>query len=551
MLTKVSMTMATTEDTPATATTASTTALNTRSMLNLCSLDPPKYGWTACGGIASILEPHEMARRREAKETFLIRQQEHLEEAKRRRNEEDETLLESRGSTQEVNNDSELAQKNNMPANKYCIISEPAAETSNQNNNASDDKEKSSDATNSNKNKNSSNSDSNSSAISEDKKKIQMKKITIQKMDTETGLIDIFTYHKGRVGHEARDPKTGELLCDSNPLDTNYNWVPPKMVVKVTVSFPLGDPDEEEYEDSDLSDEDEEDTQNENNNEDLKDTDSMARGSPTRASAGNSRRNVSAGGNSVLKNLDKHKKSEKKIPKFVQTVDWDLGDPSTPTAEEYAANIASEFGLNFPQMMDLKENIQKQLADFTQRQPHFFAPIKILDPYGNERPNVAFGPPERHCGSVCTSANKLSIKRSASGKATAGGGSSSSRSAAKPPRSRASVKPDKKGIIVVPKDQIEGPNKSGNKFAQEILDRCKKKSKALAAELIDKGQPALTIQKNDVCHICHNRKETVLCFPCGRHAYCDFHCGVSLFHLTSFLRIISRNYSNTSSIHLF
>jgi hypothetical protein len=30
------------------------------SMMRLCSLDPPKYGWTACGGVSSILEPHEV-----------------------------------------------------------------------------------------------------------------------------------------------------------------------------------------------------------------------------------------------------------------------------------------------------------------------------------------------------------------------------------------------------------------------------------------------------------------------------------------------------------
>ena len=31
------------------------------SMMRLCSLDPPKYGWTACGGVSSILEPHEVS----------------------------------------------------------------------------------------------------------------------------------------------------------------------------------------------------------------------------------------------------------------------------------------------------------------------------------------------------------------------------------------------------------------------------------------------------------------------------------------------------------
>jgi hypothetical protein len=30
------------------------------SSMRLCNLDPPKYGWTATGGIRAILEPHEV-----------------------------------------------------------------------------------------------------------------------------------------------------------------------------------------------------------------------------------------------------------------------------------------------------------------------------------------------------------------------------------------------------------------------------------------------------------------------------------------------------------
>jgi len=464
-----------------------------------------------------------MARRREAKETFLIRQRGQLEEA-RKHEHEAAMLLDSRRSSQEGSKDSESPQKQNfVSAKKYYTITEPTAavKTSDENNvSVSDIKEKSSDTTS---NTNNGSSSSNDNISGNDQK--TMKKITIQKMNKETGLIDIYTYHKGRVGDEVRDPKTGELLCDSDPVDTNHKWIPPKMLVKVTVSFPLGDPDEEEYQDSDLSDE-EEDAQNNINKGEFQGGDLSMRSTPTRASLSKSRfSRSSTDGNSLSGISDKIDKSaDKELPRFVQTVDWDLGDPSTPTAEEYAATIASEFGLTFPQTMDLKESIQKQLADFTHRQPHFYAPIKILDPYGNERPNAAFGPPERHCGSVCGSGNKLSIRRSTSGASSSrrstGGVSSSS--------SRGAVKPDRRGISVVPKDQIEGPNKSGNKFAEEILKRCKQSSKSLSTELISKGQAALSIQKNEVCHICHNRKDTVLCFPCGRHAYCDYHCGSRL-----------------------
>ena len=498
-----------------TTTAATAAACNTRSLLNLCYFDPPKYGWTACGGVASILEPHEMARRREAKEIFFIRQREQEEEARRKSENEATALPESRRSIREEdgNNDSsESPQKKKPPSSadkKFYKITESAALTSennddDDNNNNNSDREKSIDIKNINNLQN------------------MMKKITIQKMNQDTGLIDIYTYHQGRVGDEARDPKTGELLCDSDPVDTNHNWVPPKMLVKITISFPLGDPDEEEYYDSDLSDDDDGGLQkNMSSKNDFTRGDSGIRNSPTRASLIRSRHIASMTEGYIPDKKEKSTSHKTELPQFVQTVDWDLGDPATPTAEEYAASIASEFGLTFPQMIDLKESIQKQLRDFTYRQPHFFAPIKILDAYGNERPNSHFGPDERHSGSVCGSASKPSIRRSASAlsssRKSGGGGSSSARGA---------VKPDKKGISVVPKDQIEGPNQSGNKFAEEILKRCKQSAKAKTTEMISNGQSALNIAKNEVCHICHNRKETVLCFPCGRHAYCDYHCGV-------------------------
>jgi hypothetical protein len=494
-------------DASATTATKATATYNTRSMMNLCSIDPPKYGWTACGGIASILDPHEMARRREAKETFLIRQREQQEEAKKHEN---EAAMQRRSSQEEDSNNVVSPEEKAYPSvQKYYTITEPAAVAV------------SAATVDSNKEKS---SDKNGNSNTDDDQKM-MKKVTIQKINEETGLIDIYTYHQGRVGDEVRDPKTGELLCDSDPVDTNYKWVPPKMIVKVTVSFPLGDPDEEDYQDSDLSDNEDAASQN-NNKGEIQGGDSMMRSTPTRSSLSKSRHRSLTDGNGLSGSLDKIDKSaDKELPKFVQIVDWDLGDPSIPTVEEYAANIASEFGLTFPQMMDLEESIQKQLTDFTHRQPDFYAPIKILDPYGNERPNSAFGPPELHCGSVRESVSKPSIRRSASGasssrRSTGGGGVSSS--------SRGAVKPDRRGISVIPKDQIEGPNQSGNKFAEEILKRCKQSSRALSAELISNGQTALSIQKNEVCHICHNRKETVLCFPCGRHAYCDFHCGVSI-----------------------
>lgn len=37
------------------------TTSDTAAMLRRARLDPAKYGWTACGGMASVLEPHEVS----------------------------------------------------------------------------------------------------------------------------------------------------------------------------------------------------------------------------------------------------------------------------------------------------------------------------------------------------------------------------------------------------------------------------------------------------------------------------------------------------------
>ncbi|CAB9499372.1 Nucleosome-remodeling factor subunit NURF301 [Seminavis robusta] len=41
------------------------------SMMNMMLLDPPRWGWTAMGGVADLLPPHERARRKETKKAYL------------------------------------------------------------------------------------------------------------------------------------------------------------------------------------------------------------------------------------------------------------------------------------------------------------------------------------------------------------------------------------------------------------------------------------------------------------------------------------------------
>ena len=205
---------------------------------------------------------------------------------------------------------------------------------------------------------------------------------------------------------------------------------------------------------------------------------------------------------------------------FIETVKWDLADPSTPSAEEYAAGIATEFGLNFAQAMDLKESIERQISAFIRSKPQYHAPIPLVDPYGGERPAVHIGPPETHVGPVLPAAGgggaRPLVKRSGSSLSGASGTS----------RPRGAVLKDKGKIEVVPKGQAPTPGE-GCVYSQEVLRRAKAKSREMARAALGRGEAALEIIQNEVCHICHNRKELGLTFPCGRHSYCDFHCAVS------------------------
>ena len=53
--------------------------------------------------------------------------------------------------------------------------------------------------------------------------------------------LDFYTYHRGRVGEEPRNEKTGELLYDVDVLDTNHYW-DPNLNISIRVRVPLTDP---------------------------------------------------------------------------------------------------------------------------------------------------------------------------------------------------------------------------------------------------------------------------------------------------------------------
>ena len=45
--------------------------VDAQSMMNLSLLDPPRWGWTALGGICDLLPPHEVSTILVSRETFV------------------------------------------------------------------------------------------------------------------------------------------------------------------------------------------------------------------------------------------------------------------------------------------------------------------------------------------------------------------------------------------------------------------------------------------------------------------------------------------------
>ena len=118
---------------------------------------------------------------------------------------------------------------------------------------------------------------------------------------------------------------------------------------------------------------------------------------------------------------------------------------------------------------------------------------------------------------------KLTIQRSnstTSRKSRGEGGSSKASS------SRGRVKSQSGIIEVIPPDQVQKANPSGNIYAAEVLKRAKAESQRHVREIIARGGLALEVTENESCHICRKGKSSGLRFHCGSHAFCDMHCAV-------------------------
>ncbi|KAL7478646.1 hypothetical protein ACHAW6_004400 [Cyclotella cf. meneghiniana] len=475
-------------------------AINSNTLLNLAYLDPPQYGWTAIGGIASILEPHERARRVNVNvggvtsvggnavdgrnpETsapadgqeecyYTIINDDEEDETKQEEIKQDETKLDDTTSNPPGEDDKSPPTSRRTRGKSPFP---PSEETQ-----AADAPKSDADAPKADK--------------KTPEKDERPKRISIERLRDNT--LDIYTYHRGRVGQEPRDPN-GELLAQLDAVDTNHDWTPTNpAVVKILLDFPLVD---------DLDDESDDET---------------GRG------GGNDEK-----GNAINNGV-------KPQYRFCDTLSWDLLDPATPTPEEFASDLATQYGLSFRTTMEIVESITLQIRDFVRRKTNrFYPPIVIRDAYGNERPDRQFGSADDV--NECFRGVMDGIL-DAEGAARRGGGRAvisrfrrndapgKKRDKVGKVKEKGQVKPQRGKIEVIPKDKVPQPNQSNDIYAAQVLFRAKSESQKIVNECKARGDKVLWHAEGEVCHICHNRKPLVLTFHCGTHSYCDYHCASRL-----------------------
>lgn len=291
------------------------------------------------------------------------------------------------------------------------------------------------------------------------------------------GVLDMYSYHRGREGMEPRDPDSGELLAPSIPTDTNHNFDTQKLAATVIVEFPLED-------------------------DDLGTTNTP---------------------------------EDSNVAMFRESLQWDLDDPTTPSPATFANGIAEEYGLSFGQMMDLASSIQSQIDAHLRQSCIYCAPIPIHDPNGNERRfNAVIRQAQSYDYLLRGDGGGVLISRKRTQKhqqqsppkplAQSALAVAATDSTSKTSRGRSG--PEK----VHTRQVIEIDEEVEDVYCEEIQKRVMTASKqSISATPVD-GKSGLLKQKKDFqCHICHKKCDLTYLFACGivNHVYCVAHCKVS------------------------
>ena len=339
-------------------------------------------------------------------------------------------------------------------------------------------------------------------------------------------VLDMYAYHQGREGMEARDADTGELLFCQQVTDTNHDFDAPKSTFPIEIEFPLEDDDDDEVDDDNI----------ENNNNDNDNRNSR-----------NNFINGSGGNNNTSTTAEFTGRSSKKqnIAMYREIMTWDLLDPNTPTPLAFAASIGKEYGLSFGQTMDLAARIDKQIERHVAETSNYREPIAIRENIQDLTERRKIGPicqPYRYDAIIQTEkeGGTFKIKRESRGHAkvrssssAAGGprqnrngGSLASETVAtkvlSPARKRDTSKSNKHGSAAQDEASLD------DKLVDELLAEVKKRS-TTESVATDSGSGVLKAEKNVICHICKKRVALGFHFPCSmkNHVYCEYHVTVS------------------------
>jgi hypothetical protein len=294
------------------------------------------------------------------------------------------------------------------------------------------------------------------------------------------GVLDMYSYHRGREGMDPRDPESGELLCPLEPSDTNHDCDAPKLGATVVIEFPLDD-----------------------------EVDSKVIGTEAKESM------------------------DKAI--YRETLQWDLSDPSTPSPLCFATDIANEYGLSFGQRMDLAISIEQQIESHLQQNCSYSAPLALKDPLGNER---RFGGPTIHThlyDQVLQTAEggiRQPRKQTASRQARVPTPSSKPQTTANASTAevstasrRTSLERVYEPVVFEPEEDVEP------EYREEVKKRTRAASVLDVSHKCKNGIIGVLEKKQDFhCHVCHKRCKVTYNFACGivSHSYCEMHCKVRI-----------------------
>jgi len=327
-------------------------------------------------------------------------------------------------------------------------------------------------------------------------------------------VLDMYAYHLGREGMEARDAETGELLITHQVTDTNHDLDAPKSIVSIGIEFPLEEDDEEE-ENSHYNNS----FKNDNFNDDGRNVQNEA----LYGEGGDSKE----GGQSTLRS------SQKAI--YREIITWDLSDKNTPTPLAFAASIGREYGLSFGQTMDLAASIDQQIEAHIIATIQFREPITIENPQEQQSERRHAGPTIQayrydqaieigQCGTSKLSKDREVAKfRSATGSGQI--------------RNNGNIASDTGGTnsgIGRRRDNFESTVTTIDEddISKELIDEVKRRSRAESVLDVSRNCQngiigVLESKENGICHICKKRQGMCYSFSCSpkkeNHMYCQQH----------------------------